>query len=148
MSGIYQVAVYGDMFNVIYQFDNESRANGLIQFLNSQLDDETETEFDMYMMKFHTWEAFMIQKDTSVFQQFKEHYQEHWTTNYVRCTVEDIEELWQTHMGIGEDREHLGIGLEVVLHGLNDEYGVAQEILLQESDYAVGLLAEDIQAVG
>jgi len=143
MSGIYQVVAHGDQFCVCFQFNNEARANACIQFFDSQLDDNTETEFDrLYMTKFHTQNCFMIQHDRPFYEQVKEDIRRHYTDK----SDEDFDEVWDCIIGV-DDYVPRETGLEVNLHNLNDEDGESQLILLQEGDY-VGLLAEDIQAVG
>ena len=147
---VFQVAVYGDLFMSIYQFDNESRANNFIEFLNQGLGSDLTTEWDEVLqdMSHYTWKAFMLQNDTSVFQQFKDSWQEYWM-DWMNCSIEEFQEVWDENMGIGQDREYLGLGLEVLLRDLNDEKCECEceHILLQETDFAVGLL-EEVQAVG
>jgi len=142
MSGIYQVVAYGDQFCACFQFNNEARAKACVQFFDSQLDDNTETEFgELYMTKFHTENCFMIQHDRPFYEQVKEDMRQ-----IERPYETDFNDLWESFTGF-HDYVPRQTGLEVNLHNLNDENGESQLILLQEGDY-VGLLAEDIQAVG
>ena len=145
---VYQVLIHGDQFYTLFQVDNENRAKSLVNYFNQDLDDETPYDFDsasFYTLRFHTQWVMMIQNDSSIYQQIKSNFIQKYMDTW-DCSLEESQDIWELQIGL-DDYEPRDLGIQIYLHGLNELNGEGTEILLQETDFAVGLL-EEVQAVG